>query len=316
MASRSRSLSEGLAFIEAGFGDVTVAYPVLDPRKIGRLLAAVARHGAAITLIVDSPHGVTAIRGAAADRSGIVDVQVKVDVGLHRCGVEPSGEAALELARRIADSPRLRFAGLLSHAGHAYAAASAEAVAEIAAAERATMLELADRIKAGGIDVPSISVGSTPTLWLNRGLEGITELRPGNYVFMDLTQVCLGVATREDVAIAVYATVVSRNETYAIIDAGSKSLSSDRGPHGSTRLEGYGMAFRTDTPDGPAMPVARLSEEHGFVLHGGQQLPVGAQVKVLPNHSCTVVNLATKMAIAGSDGDYELLPVDARACVT
>jgi D-serine deaminase-like pyridoxal phosphate-dependent protein len=177
------------------------------------------------------------------------------------------------------------------------------------------MTGLAGRLRAEGIDVPEVSVGSTPTTLLHDGFEGITEIRPGNYVFMDRTQVALGVAASEDVALWVATTVVSANDRYAIVDAGSKVLSSDRGPHGSTSVAGYGLAWRCDAPDAPPLPLVALSEEHGFVEHGGRPPAVGTRMVILPNHSCTVVNLAEELIVAAEDGTTQRWPVDARAHV-
>jgi D-serine deaminase-like pyridoxal phosphate-dependent protein len=306
--------SEAAVFLEAGFADITVAHALVDSRKIGRLLALAGAREAKLTLIADSVPGLDAIAVAVEAQGVPVAVQVMVDVGLHRCGVDPEGEAAQRLVQAIADRNGLHFAGLISHAGHAYAAADAEAVRGIAEAERTAMLGLAARLDRAGIPVPAISVGSTPTIWLAESLSGITEIRPGNYVFMDLTQVSLGVASRRDVALSVLATVVSCNDRYAIIDAGSKVLSSDRGPHGTARLGGFGLASRLERPEAPEMAVVSLSEEHGFVEHGGQQPRIGERLRIVPNHSCTVVGLARTLTVI--DGQScENWPVDAYGCV-
>ncbi|MDQ0394820.1 alanine racemase [Labrys monachus] len=311
--------SEALVFLEAGFRDITVGQPLVDRRKIARLLAAARDGGARLTLIADSDAGIAAVAAEAAAQGVRADVQVKIDVGLHRCGVSPAGGEAVRLARLIADDAALRFAGILSHAGHAYSAPTPEAVTVIARQEHQAMLGVADALVRAGIGVPCISVGSTPTVWLGDRFDGISEIRPGNYVFMDLTQVSLGVATRDDLALSVLATVISCNDTYAIVDAGSKVMSSDRGPHGSTRLAGYGVARRLGDADGADMPVASLSEEHGFVAHGGRRPAIGERLRLLPNHACTVVNLARNLVVAGQggiEGGIETWPVDARACVS
>lgn len=306
--------SEALIFMSAGVPAVTVAHPLVDPRKIQRLLRAASETGCVLRLIADSETGVDAIAAAAADHGAGVEVQIKVDVGLHRCGVDPTSSAALDLARRLTDEPRLSFAGLISHAGHSYSALGPAEVAALAEQERTTMLMVAYRLRISGIPVPAVSVGSTPTVWLAERFEGLTELRPGNYVFMDLTQVSLGVVPREQVALSVLATVVSRNATHAIIDAGSKVLSSDRGPHGSTRVAGYGLARRLDPLGSEDMPVTALSEEHGFVEQGGRSLAVGERVRITPNHACTVANLARELLVLDDNG-VESWPVEARAQV-
>lgn len=310
----SAKSEEAEVFLRAGVPRLTLAHPLIAREKIDRLLGAAHDAGAEVSFICDSPTGVEAIAAAAAVARAVTPLYVKVNVGLNRCGVDSASDQALALAREIARRPSLRFAGLFSHAGNAYGAGSAQGVRTVAAKERATMTALAARLREAGIEVPAVSVGSTPTLLANDGFEGLTEIRPGNYVFLDLTQVTLGVARIEQVALSVVATVVSRNASYAIIDAGSKVLSSDRGPHGSDSLSGHGLAFPLDG-SGLGLTVARLSEEHGFIEHGGAALPVGARVRIVPNHACVVANLARELHVVSADGGHELWPVDARALV-
>jgi D-serine deaminase-like pyridoxal phosphate-dependent protein len=307
--------SEALPFIEAGIADIVVAHPLVDGRKIARLLEVAARRGTRLALIADSAAGVATIATEAVRQGVTVAIRIKIDVGLHRCGADPRGEDALILARMIADHSHLTFGGILSHAGHAYAAADADGVRAIAGEERRIMLDVAGRIRDIGIAVPVISIGSTPTFWLDAGFDGISEARPGNYVFMDMTQASLGIVPRSRIALSVLTTVVSCNDTYAIIDAGSKVLSSDRGPHGSTRLNGYGLALPLDNPDAEGMLVASVSEEHGFVAHRGQRPQIGERLRIIPNHACTVVNLTRSLFVGDADDGYEIWPVDAQNCV-
>lgn len=301
---------EAAAFLRAGFGPVTVAFPVVSSAEAARLLRLAGNAGVKLRFIVDSPIGVDAIAGAARDIGGAVEVLMKVDVGLHRCGVDPASQDAVDLARRVADTASLRLAGLLSHAGHAYSAGNAADVREVAAAELDQMRQLQQRLAAAGLDAQRISVGSTPTVLANAGFEGVDEVRPGNYVFFDLAAVRLGIARRRDVALAVLATVVSANDRVAIVDAGSKTLSSDLGPHGSRTGGGYGEAYALE--GGAALPVIQLSEEHGFLSLDGRTLRVGSKVLIVPNHSCTVVNLAERICIL-DDEKPEFVPVDARS---
>jgi D-serine deaminase-like pyridoxal phosphate-dependent protein len=308
-------VDEALVFIEAGIPSVTVAYPLVDRTKVSRLIRAAKAYSAGLRIIADSAEGVAALSAEAQAQSYRLPVFLKVDVGLHRCGVDPALPASRELALTIARSPGLQFAGLLSHAGHAYGAGSPAAVREIAGQERGLLLGFAAGLCKAGLEPPEISVGSTPTVIHNDGFEGLTEARPGNYVFMDMTQVALGVARPDQVALSVLATVVSRNDRYAIVDAGSKVMSSDRGPHGADNVKGYGAVFTLEAPDAPAMTLARLSEEHGFVEHGGRDLKIGSRVRILPNHSCPVANLADRFAAIDAAGGTEYWPVDGRGCV-
>jgi D-serine deaminase-like pyridoxal phosphate-dependent protein len=301
---------EAAAFLRTGFGPVTVAFPLVSSREAAHLLRLAHEKASKVRFIVDSPTGVDAIAGAARGSGGTVDVLMKVDVGLHRCGVDPASQDAVELARRVTDSPSLRLVGLLSHAGHAYSAGDAAGVREVAAAELDQMRQLQERLAAAGLEASRISVGSTPTVLANAGFDGVDEARPGNYVFFDLAAVRLGVAKRREVALAVLATVVSANDRVAIVDAGSKTLSSDLGPHGSRTGGGYGEAYALE--GGAAFPVIQLSEEHGFLALDGRALRVGAKVLILPNHSCTVVNLSERICILDG-GKPEFVPVDARS---
>jgi len=307
---------EALVFIEGGAPSVTVAYPVVDGRKADRLLEAARDTGCDLRMLADSAQGVAALEAAAARHAFDLPVFLKIDVGLHRCGLVPDHPDLLPLARHIAESKSLRLAGILSHAGHAYGAKDAAQVREIARDENRLMNTAATRLRGEGLDVPEISVGSTPTVLAGDAWEGITEIRPGNYVFMDRTPLRLGLAGLADMALWVLATVVSANADWLIVDAGSKVLSSDGGGHGSA-LDGHGLAFPLDAGDDltQALPVLRLSEEHGFVQRGDSRLGVGDLLKILPNHSCPVANLAESLTLLDEDGTTAEWAVAARGKV-
>jgi D-serine deaminase-like pyridoxal phosphate-dependent protein len=156
----------------------------------------------------------------------------------------------------------------------------------VAEEERSVMAALAERLRTEGIEVPAVSVGSTPAMSALDGpgdLTGVTEARPGNYAYFDLTQVAIGSCRVHDCALSVLATVISAQPgaDLAVIDAGALALSKDTGA-GST---GFGRLYESPTSEVlyPALRVASLSQEHG-VLSG--PLPHGTRVRVLPNHSC------------------------------
>ena len=192
---------------------------------------------------------------------------MKVDVGFHRCGVDPASPAALELITLVSRLPGLSFRGLLSHAGHAYHAQSEAELAAVADAEAATLGQLAEAARAQGVAVAELSVGATPTARFSASRPGLTELRPGNYVYFDRTQVGLGAASLDDCALTVISTVVSKPAPDRIIlDAGSKTLSTD-GARGFTPLPGFGAIFEdpASTVLDESLLVERLSEEHATV---------------------------------------------------
>jgi D-serine deaminase-like pyridoxal phosphate-dependent protein len=236
---------------------------------------------------VDSTEGARLLSEAFSSVGRTIDYLIEIDTGLNRCGVPP-GEPALALFREIHRLPGIRFRGIFTHAGQVYGALSLEEVREVSRQESRVMTETA-RLFADLDATPGVvSVGSTPTMWVWEGFgEGITEIRPGNYIFNDATQVALGVAGVEDCALTVMATVISCPGPHrAVIDAGSKVLGLDRGAHGKGLLKGFGRLL------GGNAILERLSEEHGILrLSPGDDLRIGDRVRILPNHACTVMNL-------------------------
>ncbi|MDS7595033.1 alanine racemase [Agrobacterium tumefaciens] len=289
---------EARMLLEAGLDPITIAYPLISPETIAALLT-LAGDPRRLRFIADSETGVAALTAAGQKLGFRVQVFVKVDVGLHRCGVDPKADAGLQLATAIDRDPHLSFAGLLSHAGHAYGAAGRDAIRAVAAEELSLLAEFRSRVEKSGIVVPRVSIGSTPTLLANAGFEGVDEVRPGNYAFLDLTAVRLGIASRADVALGVAARIVSANEHYAIANVGSKTLSSDLGAHGTSATSSYGEAWISGEKS--PLPVLKLSEEHAFVSYSGKRPANGTPILIFPNHSCPVANLSGGMLGLGDD---------------
>ena len=291
--------------------DIRLPYP-LHPVNAERVFALIDR--TRLSFIVDHldvAHGWSeTLRTAGRE----VDVLVKVDVGLHRCGIDPDAAGAAELVARVAGLPGLRFRGLLSHAGHAYGATSQEDIARIARDEARILTTLRDRLAGLGVPVAEISVGSTPTARFSMGLPGITELRPGNYVYFDRMQVVLGTAAWKDCALTVLARVVSRPASdRLILDAGSKTMTTDqvRGGAGA----GYGAvleSLQSDVPD-DRLSIERLSEEHATVRITGEcALAPGDLVRIVPNHACVVSNLMDEVWVVDGDETRDRLRITAR----
>ncbi|HEX3703706.1 MAG TPA: alanine racemase [Vicinamibacterales bacterium] len=307
-------VGEAEVFAEAGIRDIRLPYPV-NPANASRMLALMDR--AAISIIVDHlavAHGWS----EAMERAGrTLDVLVKVDVGFHRCGIDPDRGDPLAFLTAIAAMPGLRLRGLLSHAGHAYHASSEDALNAIATQEAATLTALRDRAAAAGLSLEEISVGATPTLRFSVRQRGISEMRPGNYVYFDRTQVSLGSAALDDCALTILATVVSKPAPDRIIlDCGSKTLTNDQA-RGITKAEGYGAVLTADGGVDDTLTIDRLSEEHATVrVAGTTRLEPGDRVRVLPNHSCVVSNLMDAVRLVEGDRVIDTLPVAARGRIT
>jgi D-serine deaminase-like pyridoxal phosphate-dependent protein len=308
-------IGEAEVFAEAGVQNIRLAYPV-NPANAPRLLALMDR--ATISIIVDHPAVARGWSEAMRRAGRTLDVLIKVDVGFHRCGIDPHADP-LGFITTIASLPGLALRGLLSHAGHAYHAASEEELRGIAGDEAALLAALRQRASASGIALEEISVGATPTLRFSAGQNGVTELRPGNYVYFDRTQVALGAASLDDCALTVLATVVSKHPGRIVLDCGSKTLTNDQA-RGISPAAGYGavLAGDSDALDyareiDETLTIERLSEEHATVrVTGATRLEPGDRVRVVPNHSCVVSNLVDAVRLVDGDQVIETLTVAAR----
>src|SRR5262249_48326752 len=244
-----------------------------------------------LNLLTDDAEAVRDLDAAAGNDGVKLNVFLKIDCGTHRVGVEPQSAEAVEVPRLISDARNLHFAGILTHAGHSYNASSKDGILDVASHERDCMVELAGKLREQSIEVPCVSIGSTPTMSTVDHLDGVDEIRPGNYIFFDGFQATLGSCGFEDCALTVLAAVTHRDPVRRriVVDAGAIAMSKDRGPVEIDSGCGYGHVLDLDGND-TGMRVTSLSQEHGEI-HGGNQetferFPVGSRLRVLANHSC------------------------------
>ncbi|HLL14410.1 MAG TPA: alanine racemase [Pyrinomonadaceae bacterium] len=283
------TLAEARWFAARGFTDITYAVPI-EP---GKFAAAISLAGDCerLALLTDDTEIPAQLNAAARAANVTLDLFLKVDCGYHRCGVEPETPEAFEIPRRIIDSSHLRFAGILTHAGHSYHSRSLDELRAIARRERDVMVGLAAALRASGIAVPVVSIGSTPTISTIEHLEGVDEARPGNYIFFDAFQATLGSCRFEDCALTVLSSVVHRDFTRrkVVIDAGAIALSKDRGAVDTDSTCGYGRVLDLEGRD-LNLRIASLSQEHGMIEVPDDalfdQLKVGTRLRILANHSC------------------------------
>ena len=291
------TLPEAAAFADGGFDDVTWAFPLVLAR-LDEVTALARRITFRVT--VDSTEAVAAL-GRAARTAGVdVRALLEVDTGQHRSGVDPESAGAIAAARALADEQGVAFDGILTHAGQSYHGLTRADRAAVAERERATMVAFAARLAAEGIAVPTVSVGSTPGMSAVARLDGVTEVRPGNYAFHDFMQLAAGVCAAEDCAVTVLASVVSHQAgaDHVVVDAGALSLSKDAGPHDPAAARGLGpvMVGLAGPALDPVLQVTGVSQEHGTVgsfapRDVGGRLAVGDKIRILPNHSCLTAAL-------------------------
>jgi D-serine deaminase-like pyridoxal phosphate-dependent protein len=309
-------LGEAEVFAGAGIEDVRLPYPLhpVNAQRVAKLL-----DWTRLSFIVDHLDVARGWSEAMTRVKREVDVLVKVDVGFHRCGIDPTTKGAAAFVTAVAHLPGLRFRGLLSHAGHGYGARSEDEASAIARDEARTLRDLAAQVTALGVEVEEVSVGATPTARFSVSEPGITEMRPGNYIYFDRTQVALGAAAWDDCALTVLARVVARPATdRVILDAGSKALTNDVA-RGWMDTPGYGAVLESIDSTGPdrSLLVERLSEEHATVrVTGESHLQPGDLVRVVPNHSCVVSNLVDAAWLVHDAEHVERLDVSARGRIT
>jgi len=282
--------------------DILLAYPPIGPAKLRRLMRI--SDSLRLSVMLDSAEAIEALAGATERAEQEVDVLVELDLGMHRVGVQQASDA-VALARQIEASPRLSYAGIGFYPGNIREHVSDQdaSLAELNEALGTAIVEL-ERV---GLAPRVVSGGSTPTAWNSHRIVGLTEIRPGTYVYNDRTTAELGACEWHDCALTVLATVVSTSVPgQAVIDAGSKALGRE-----PLRSEGEGFGVVMDQPD---VVVTAMSEEHGLldISHTSWRPAIGDLVRVIPNHACIVVHLSDQVIGVRGDAVMTRWPVTAR----
>jgi D-serine deaminase-like pyridoxal phosphate-dependent protein len=285
------TLAEAEYFAAHGFRDITYAVGIV-PAKLDEV-ARLQRDGVTMTLVTDNVAAVAAAAQRAAKLEAEFALLIEIETGGGRAGVLPDSPELLDVGRAIAVAKGLKLAGVLTHAGHSYKCKGEAAIAAVAEEERAGAVRAAERLRAAGLPCPVVSVGATPTAVFARSLDGVTEMRPGVYTLMDLYQMAIGVCRRDDIAVSVLATVIGHNPRTGriLVDAGALALSQDKGAAGLLEHVGFGWVLAENGERLDGLYVAETNQEHGMIAAPAgappfDRLPVGARVRILPNHAC------------------------------
>jgi D-serine deaminase-like pyridoxal phosphate-dependent protein len=287
-----QKLGEAEVMADAGIDDILISYNLLGDEKMARLARLQTK--ANVVVAADNPVVVAHLAKAAASSGLPLNVVVECDTGRKRAGVETAQEA-MDLARTIAATPGLVFAGFMMYPTETGWPAAQTFYDEALAG-----------VRTSGLEPRIVSTGGTPNLPHVGQLKGATEHRFGTYIYNDRMQVAAGVAGWDDCALTIHATVVSRaGPERGIIDAGSKTLTAD--PGGG--LDGYGLIL-----DHPEARIARFAEEHGFLdlTRSNTRPEVGDVVRIVPNHVCVVVNMFDEAVLVRDDAIIGTMPIAAR----
>lgn len=281
------TLAEALYFFRHGIVDITLAVAIV-PAKLDEV-AALNAQGAEINIITDDP----GVARAIAEHAGPHRVLIEIDCGEHRTGLSPTSTQIDEIARLITAAPTAAFVGVFTHAGHSYGGRKPEQMAAIAEAERQAVVSVAERLRASGIAVATVSVGSTPTATYAKSMDGLTETRPGVYGFYDLFQAGISSCSTDDLAVTVLASVIGhhREANELLLDAGGLALSKDRSTQALDQDCGYGLVCDAlSVKPIPGMKVEHVHQEHGLIKSltpiDFDHFAIGSLVRVMPNHVC------------------------------
>jgi 3-hydroxy-D-aspartate aldolase len=298
-----QKVSEAEAMVDGGVQDILISNEIVGPRKLARL-AALA-HRARIAVCVDDRENIAALSQAAQAEELTLDVLVEIDVGANRCGVPPR-EPALELARQVASTAGLSFAGLQAYHGSAQHLRTAEQRREAIGAAILYAGQTRDLLRRFGLECRVISGAGTGTYSLEASSGVYNELQPGSYVFMDADYV----RNRADDgspfsefehSLFVYATVMSHaTPDRAVVDAGMKALSIDSGMPRVWGIEGA--------------EYVGASDEHGTLKlsESAQPIRLGDKMRLIPGHCDPTVNLHDWYVGIRNDRVEALWPITGR----
>lgn len=302
------TLREAEYFFDFGFRDFLYAVGMV-PSKVPRV-AALTKRGARVATIVDDVEAAQALAHAASEAGLRIPTLIEIDSDGHRAGVRPGDPRLLEIAAAL--GPAL--AGVMAHAGDSYNCRSTDAIREVAERERSAVVECATMLRKQGLPCATVSVGSTPTATFAASFEGVTEVRTGVYVFHDLVMAGLGVCAIDDIAVSVLASVIGhqRDKNWVLVDAGWMAMSRDRGTQRQAVDQGYGLVCDAAGRPFGALILAEANQEHGIVARrdGGpidfDRFPIGARVRILPNHACATSAQHAEYQVLRTDGSLDV----------
>lgn len=288
------SLDMAQYFAEAGWDDITIAFP-LNLRQLNEI-AKLAQH-ITLGILVDSVDFLAYSHEGLAKSLNVLNVWIEIDEGTGRTGIPwQREEEILYLIEAVQSCENLHLRGLLTHSGRVYAASSTAEIRQIYCQTTERLNVLRQSMLKQGIAL-QVSTGDTPGCVLANDLGDVDEIRPGNFVFFDVQQLQMGVCLPQEIALAVACPVVGiyPERCEVAIYGGAVHLSKDRAIVNGQVTYGL-VAFASSRGWGKPVPgayVTRLTQEHGVVSIPESclyQIQLGDLLYVLPAHSCLAVS--------------------------
>jgi D-serine deaminase-like pyridoxal phosphate-dependent protein len=308
------TLKEAEQFFAAGIGDVLYAVCMV-PGKLAQALG-LRRRGCDLKLVTDSVAGAEAIARFGKEHGEAFEVWIEIDVDGHRSGVPPESATLLDVGRALREGG-MRLGGVMAHAGASYELDTDEELRKMAEQERRGTVRASERLRRDGLPCENVSVGSTPTALSAVGLDGVTEVRAGVYVFFDLVMHNVGVCGIEEIALSVLTTVIGHQaeKGWAIVDAGWMAMSRDRGTETQRQDFGYGQVCSESGEPIPGYTLVGANQEHGIVSRAdgidariAERFPVGTRLRILPVHACATGAQHPAYQALAPDGEVQTWP--------
>lgn len=286
------TLREAEEFGQHGVSDLLYAV-CISPQKFDRV-TALRRKGVDLKVIVDSVEAAELLAAHAKLTGESIPALIEIDVDGHRSGIPRGQEELLIQVGKALHAGGTRLRGVMAHAGDSYNLADPDSLGRAAEQERGTTVHMAEVLRAAGLPCPVVSIGSTPTALSARSLEGVTEVRAGVYMFLDLFQAGVGICEIDDIALSVLATVIGHKaeKNWIIVDAGWMAMSADRGTSRQAVDQFAGLVCDVNGTPYPDLVLLHTNQEHGIIAPrpgSAGALPtlkIGDRVRVLPNHAC------------------------------
>lgn len=305
------TLAEAEAFADAGYTDLLYAVGITS-NKLERA-AALIRRGISFHILLDSLEQAQAVTQFGQKHGVIFSVFIEIDSDGHRGGLAPNNQLIAQIAQHI-HANGAQLTGVMTHAGGSYSSHSTDEIRAAAAQECEAVRYAAEAIRVAGVPCPIVSVGSTPTAHFAEDFTGISEVRAGVYTTFDLVMLNLGVCSLDDIAMSVVTTVIGHNKekNWVLIDAGWMALSRDRGTASQRTNYGYGLVCNDSGTPYEGVCVTSVNQEHGVIAlpatHSVDEFPIGAQLRILPNHACATAAMHQSYQVVKNTGELEVWP--------
>jgi len=303
-------IGEAEVLARAGIKDILIANQIVGENKLERIKKL--SQSINVSFGLDSIEALNQAEKVFCNAEKKAQVLIEINSGENRSGVD-THEYFIKLLAQIKKCKHIEFLGVYSHEGFTYNSQAIEECLKTFEITQNITLEYASLAKNAGFECKIISVGATPTALLCTKLkDGITEMRPGTYVLMDMGQ-SNAIGTRSHCAATILSTIISKPSQDRIVsDVGAKGLTMQSRQHGICKTNGLGLIKGTDTY------ISNVYDEHAIIYDENlsKTLSIGDKIEIIPNHICPVSNLYDKAYLVSKGKIIKAIKISARGQMT